>query len=143
MNSELEKGVVSKSIQETNAIAHCVAESLGYRGCVALCGDLGAGKTAFAKGLAQAMGVNAVVKSPSFNVCLTYQGTHGNFAHIDAYRLHSPDDYDALLIDEILPDPKLICVEWPQIVQDALPENTLFLEISILEDAQSRLIRKF
>jgi tRNA threonylcarbamoyladenosine biosynthesis protein TsaE len=141
MREELKQGVVTETSKSTRMLARRLAEYMNFCGTVALTGDLGAGKTVFAKGLAEALGVRIPVKSPSYNVCLTYEGEHASFVHIDAYRLKSADDYDSLLVDEIVPDPKLVCVEWPQIVADALPPETLWLEINILNDDGSRIIR--
>lgn len=125
---ELKNGVETSSVSETESLGVCLAQLL-KEGTIALVGDLGAGKTSFAKGLAKGLGVKETVKSPSYNVCMTYQGEVSNFVHIDAYRLKSAADFDSLLIDEIVPSPRLICVEWPQIVAEALDEDTLWIEI--------------
>mgnify|MGYP000774672241 CR=1 FL=1 len=141
MFDELSKGVLCRGPEETAALAARLASSV-REGTVALVGDLGAGKTTFAKGLARGLGVSAPVKSPSYSICMTYSGALSNFVHVDAYRLKSPEDYDSLLIDEIVPDPKLVCVEWPQIVAQALPHDALWIEILPSgEDSGSRLIR--
>lgn len=135
---QLKSGVVCKNAEETMRFA-CMLAGAMSEGVIALSGDLGAGKTTFAKGLALGLGVKETVKSPSYNVCLTYQGEKSNFAHIDAYRLKGADAYDALLLDEILADPKLICVEWAEIVKDALPDDTLWIRIS--DSNGARLIK--
>lgn len=130
---ELKKGVVCKSAEETMALASRLAREM-REGTVALTGNLGAGKTTFAKGLAAGLGVKETVKSPSYNVCLTYSGEIASFAHVDAYRLSGPEAFDALLLDEILPGPKLVCVEWADIVGDALPPDTLWINISGMDE---------
>ena len=130
---ELKEGIVTRSASETEALGERLAKFL-KSGTVALLGDLGAGKTTFAKGLARGLGVKDSVKSPSFSVCLTYKGEIANFAHVDAYRLKSPEDFDALLLDEILPEPRLVCVEWPQIVAQALDGDALWIEIESPSD---------
>lgn len=138
---ELKEGIVTRSASETEALGERLAKFL-KSGTVALLGDLGAGKTTFAKGLARGLGVKESVKSPSFNVCLTYRGELANFAHVDAYRLKSPEDFDALLLDEILPEPRLVCVEWPQIVAPALDCDALWIEIlSRAENPDTRVFR--
>ena len=137
---ELKLGIETRSAAETEALGERLAKHL-KTGTIALVGDLGAGKTTFAKGLAKGLGVSEPVKSPSYNVCLTYRGGLSNFAHVDAYRLKSPADFDALLLDEILPEPRLVCVEWPQIVAEALDRDAVWIEIS--SRAESPNIRLF
>ena len=129
MLEKLKDGILCKSAAETAELAAAIARE-NPQAFIALVGDLGAGKTTFAKGLAKGLGISSAVKSPSYNVCLTYSENGANFVHIDAYRLKSPADYEALLIDEIVPEPKMVCVEWPQIVAGALPEDTIWLEIA-------------
>lgn len=142
MIEELKSGIVCKSARETAELAERIAKACP-QAVIALVGDLGAGKTTFAKGLARGLGITASVKSPSYNVCLTYSENGANFVHIDAYRLKSPDDYENLLIDELVPEPRLICVEWPQIIADALPDDTLLIEISAPnpEEPDTRLLK--
>lgn len=131
MLEKLKDGVLCKGAAETAALAESLARAYP-QATIALVGALGAGKTTFAKGLAKGLGISSSVKSPSYNVCLTYSENGATFVHVDAYRLKSPADYEALLIDEIAPEPKMVCVEWPQIVAEALPEDALWLEISAL-----------
>ncbi|MBO7520662.1 MAG: tRNA (adenosine(37)-N6)-threonylcarbamoyltransferase complex ATPase subunit type 1 TsaE [Opitutales bacterium] len=128
MLDKLKEGILCKSAAETAALAEALARE-NPQATIALAGTLGAGKTTFAKGLAKGLGISSSVKSPSYNVRLTYSENGANFVHVDAYRLKSPADYDALLIDEIAPDPKMVCVEWPQVVAEALPGDALWLEI--------------
>lgn len=138
---DLKLGIETRSAAETEALGQELAKFL-KSGTIALVGDLGAGKTTFAKGLAKGLGVKESVKSPSYNVCLTYKGSLANFAHIDAYRLKSPSDFDELLLEEILPEPRLICVEWPQIVAEALDTDALWIEIfSGQDNPQTRLFK--
>ena len=129
MEENLKDGVLCKSAMQTERLACKIARE-NPQGVIALVGGLGAGKTTFAKGLAKGLGISSPVKSPSYNVCMSYSENGANFVHVDAYRLKSPADYEALLIDEIVPEPKLVCVEWPQIVAEALPEDAIWLEIS-------------
>lgn len=129
MLDKLKSGIICKSAEETSALARRIAQEYP-EAVIALVGDFGAGKTTFAKGLAQGLGITASVKSPSYNVCLTYSENGANFVHIDAYRLKSASDYENLLIDELVPEPRLICIEWAKIIADALPDDTLWLELS-------------
>ena len=94
---------------------------------VTLSGELGAGKTAFTKAVARALGVEEVVNSPTFVLEKIYKLGHPMYkfkrlVHIDAYRLESGSDLAPLGFDEIMKDAgNLILIEWPEKVQDALP----------------------
>ncbi len=131
---EFMQGVVTRSAEETVSLGEKLALGITFNATIALYGDLGSGKTTFAKGLAEGLGVKETVKSPSYNVYSVYKANRLNFVHIDAYRLENPAQYEDLLIDEIVQDPKVLCVEWPEKIGDNLALNTLKLHFSILED---------
>lgn len=96
---------------------------------VALEGDLGAGKTAFVKGIARALGVEEYVASPTFVIMKIYSlqdQVFDRLVHIDAYRLKGKHHLDVLGWSELLVDPhNLICVEWPERAGDAIPESAI------------------
>jgi len=93
-----------------------------------LCGDLGAGKTAFTKALADVLGVRDTVASPTFVIEKIYRLQNQRFSHlihIDAYRLEHSSELKQLGWDGIIKNPKnLIIVEWADKVEDILPTNT-------------------
>lgn len=103
---------------------------------VGLSGDLGAGKTAFTKCIASALGITEVVTSPTFILEKVYIIPRGSVVgsrftkliHIDAYRLHSASEMDALDWQALLRDENnLILLEWPEQVYDALPKDMIKL----------------
>ncbi len=115
----LANGIVCESLESTNAVASSFARIAGDDFSVALSGGLGAGKTAFVKGLARAKGITRKVKSPSFNICCVYDiPSGGKFAHVDAYRFADASRFEDLLLDEIAPSPRILCVEWAEVVAD-------------------------
>jgi tRNA threonylcarbamoyladenosine biosynthesis protein TsaE len=104
---------------------------------VALSGDLGAGKTAFVKGAAQALGVTEHVTSPTFVIMKIYplRGAFKRLVHIDAYRLKGEHHLKVLGWDEILADPaNLIFIEWPGVAGGAIPQGALRLSFRYSED---------
>ena len=118
----LRGGLETSSAAEAADFAAAFAASFPPDFALTLSGDLGTGKTNFAKGLARGLGITETVKSPSFNICCIYDIPDGRkFVHIDAYRLSSPEAFDDLLIDEIAPSPRILCIEWPEAVEAALP----------------------
>lgn len=100
---------------------------------VALSGDLGAGKTTFTKGVATAMGVQGDVTSPTFVLMKVYPVKQNNIktlVHIDAYRLTSGADLIALGADDYVGKKNAVTfIEWPERVQDILPEDTIWITI--------------
>jgi len=141
--SELEKqlkaGICSRSAAETEALAAKLAAVLPADAVLALHGDLGAGKTTFVRGLARAWGIEEAVTSPTFNLYTIYKGDR-QLIHLDAYRLGSGADLDALMIEDFLQSPWCFAVEWPERIPDALPEDAWHLYLTINED-QSHQIR--
>ncbi len=109
---------------------------------LALVGELGAGKTTFVQALARELGVREVVQSPTYVLMKSYplelsgstseaNNKFTKLVHIDAYRLESPEEFDALRPGEFLADPQaLVVVEWPQRLQDRLPRPDMTLTFS-------------
>jgi tRNA threonylcarbamoyladenosine biosynthesis protein TsaE len=96
---------------------------------LAISGDLGTGKTTFVQCLAQALGVSDVVTSPTFTIMKGYQvnrtSAFENLVHMDAYRIESLDEVRPLRLIEILQTPRtLVCIEWAERIEAALPEHT-------------------
>lgn len=126
---------VSESAEQTRAFAADFAKSLGDDAFVVFSGDLGAGKTTFVKGMAEGFGITARVKSPSFNIMSLYDAPDGRkLAHIDAYRLEDPQNFENLALDEVAPPPRCVCVEWWQNVAEAIPQDAIKVEMSIDDD---------
>lgn len=103
---------------------------------VTLSGELGAGKTAFTKAAAKALGVTEDITSPTFVLERIYSlPTGASFArlvHIDAYRLERGADLSPLGFDEIMKDPgTLVLLEWPEKVADALPAPAAKLTLKV------------
>lgn len=115
---------------------------------VTLSGELGAGKTAFTKSVAKALGVEDIVTSPTFVLEKIYLlpqlgSESSNFErliHIDAYRLEKGEDLAALGFDELMKDSgNLILLEWPEKVTDALPTPSIRMSFAVQSDG-SRII---
>jgi tRNA threonylcarbamoyladenosine biosynthesis protein TsaE len=104
---------ITRSPAETAAIAATVAAHLQPGDLVLLEGDLGAGKTTFARALCGALGVDGPVTSPTFGVAHRYDAPLGRIAHLDLHRLGSLGQFDRDLVDDELDDAELAIVEWP------------------------------
>ena len=113
---------------------------------IALRGDLGAGKTTFTQALARELGITATVQSPTYILMRKYQIPQNSdvanrltvgqlhythLVHIDAYRLNNAEEFEALKPEQFLNDPKvLVVIEWPEKVEDALPEPDITINFS-------------
>ena len=141
--SELEKkliaGICSRSAAETERIAAKIGAILPVDTVLALHGDLGVGKTTFVRGLARAWGIQEAITSPTFNLYTIYKGDR-QLIHLDAYRLGSSADLDALMIEDFLHPPWCFAVEWPERIPDTLPVGAWHFYLTINED-QSHQIR--
>jgi tRNA threonylcarbamoyladenosine biosynthesis protein TsaE len=140
--SELEKklmaGICSRSASETEELAARIGAILPVDTVLALHGNLGAGKTTFVRGLARAWGIQEAITSPTFNLYKIYKGDR-QLIHLDAYRLGSGADLDALMIEDFLQTPWCFAVEWPERIPDALPQNTWHFYLTINEDQSHQI----
>lgn len=120
----------STSEFETRAIGRRLASFLGPGDVLLLAGELGAGKTAFAGGLAEGLGIEEPVISPSFMLVRRYLGGFTPLTHADVYRVESLNELDDLDLFEASRDGVLI-VEWGNSVVSAMPDDHLSVEIEV------------
>jgi tRNA threonylcarbamoyladenosine biosynthesis protein TsaE len=103
-----------------------------------LVGDLGAGKTAFTQGFAEALGVSEQITSPTFTLVRTYKGKH-KLNHLDVYRLESVAEAEDLGLGELLED-GITLIEWGDTIAKVLPADYLELRFVFGEDDDERAI---
>lgn len=124
---------------ETEAVAFRLAQTLRPGDVLAMNGDLGAGKTAFVRGLARGLGYTGLVQSPTFTIVNEYLGGRLPLFHFDLYRLGSADELYDLGFDEY-PDRGGVCaVEWSSIGGDVL-RPTHRVSIRMGEEETARVI---
>ncbi len=97
-------------------------------------GDLGAGKTTMTQGLGRALGIKRPVKSPTFTIVREYREGKMPLFHMDFYRLEG-DDLASIDLNEYLAEDGIVVIEWPQVIQDDLPENYLGLVLKRVDDS--------
>ena len=124
---------VSRSPDETRAIAAALAPALHPGYVVVLAGDLGAGKTCFVQGAAVALGVKVRVTSPSFVLVREYEGTLP-ILHLDIYRLGNLQELVDLGYEEFLDPNWVVFIEWGDAAGPLLPENHLEVDLRREED---------
>lgn len=102
------------TVEETRALGRGLAAELAPDGVLLLGGELGAGKTVLAQGIAEGLGIDPLeVQSPTFTILREHQGAGGRLFHLDLYRLE-PREAGALGLEELLAGPGVKVVEWPE-----------------------------
>jgi tRNA threonylcarbamoyladenosine biosynthesis protein TsaE len=129
----------SASLADTRAVAAALAPLVRVGDCIVLAGDMGAGKTAFTQGLADALGVDEPVTSPTFTLVHTYPSGRLTLHHLDVYRLDRFGEVEDLAIAELLDD-GVVVVEWGDAVRDALPADRLELSFAFGGHDDERII---
>lgn len=127
---------VSHSTQETEQFGEEVAKSLRGGDVLAFTGSLGMGKTAFTRGLARGLGCRGRVTSPTFTIVNEYDGKTPLF-HFDMYRLGSSNELFDIGWDDYLARGGVCAVEWSERVSDALPDDTIYVDIARGEEDEN------
>ncbi|MCI8651141.1 MAG: tRNA (adenosine(37)-N6)-threonylcarbamoyltransferase complex ATPase subunit type 1 TsaE [Oscillospiraceae bacterium] len=107
---------------ETEAVGEALAETLAPGTVIAFTGDLGAGKTAFTRGLARGLGIRDRVTSPTFTIVNEYEGARLPLFHFDMYRLENSDELFDIGWEDYLRRGGICAVEWSEKVADALTD---------------------
>lgn len=123
------------SAQDTRALGKRLADQLKAGDVVVLHGDLGAGKSELARGIARGLGISGPVPSPSFTILNAYDQGRLTLNHFDWYRIESPEELYEMGAQEQLMGEGVTLVEWAERAPELLPEG--YLEISITTDADS------
>ena len=131
---------ISNSAQETEALGERLAARLRPGDVIAYTGDLGAGKTAFTRGLARGLGVADRVTSPTFTIVNEYEGGRLPLFHFDMYRLGSADELFDIGWEDYLCRGGVCAVEWSENIADALEEDAVRVDIRRGASDQERVI---
>lgn len=129
------------SEQATENLAASLAAAIAAQpkaGCcvLALEGDLGAGKTFFARALLRSQQVQGAVKSPTYTLIEPYQCALGTVLHLDLYRLADPEEMEYLGLQDQMESARLMMVEWPSKAGSLLPKVDLRLQLSVVADGR-------
>ena len=120
----------SRSEEETERFAAELAAAVPPGTVIALEGDLGAGKTAFARGFARGLGITEPVTSPTFTILQSYEGGRLPLWHFDLYRLEDESELDEIGYEDCFYGEGVSLVEWASRMPDCLPANAVHVEIS-------------
>ena len=129
--------IITFSPVETEAAGMSLGKLLVPGDILCLNGNLGAGKTCFARGVARGLGIAEPITSPTFTLINEYQG-RVPFYHFDVYRLGGPEDMDDLGYEEYFYGSGVTLVEWAELVDEVLPPERLDIWLSVDEEQVER-----
>ena len=129
---------ISHSEAETEAVGESFGKALPDGSVVAMYGDLGAGKTAFVRGMAKGMGLSCRVSSPTFTIVNEYEGER-TLIHFDMYRLGGADELFDIGWEDYLARGAVCAVEWSENIEDAFYGDEIRLRIEKLGENERRI----
>ncbi len=132
----------SYSEDDTYRLAFEIAEKAGKGAVYALNGDLGAGKTIFAKGFAKGLGIDEMVTSPTFTIVNIYESGKLPFYHFDVYRIANPYEMEDCGFFEYIFGEGVCLIEWAENIKKILSKDTVYVNIKkdLFGDENYRLI---
>lgn len=137
---DIEKGVVRlNGIEDTRKLGFKIADALEPGDIVALVGELGAGKTALTKYIAEGLGIESKVISPTFTIVRLYEDGRVPLAHYDVYRLSGSDELWDTGAADIIGGRYASVIEWADIVADSLPEDALLVHLQYADEDGARI----
>ena len=137
------KEIVTHNIEETYEFAKEFLKDITPPCVITLKGDLGAGKTAFTKALASAMGIKDIVTSPTFTLMNEYNDGIFPLYHFDMYRIENPEDvYELGFYDYFNTNNGVVVCEWPDVIDNLLPKKGYDITIEKLGEKSRKFIIK-
>ncbi|MDP2648218.1 MAG: tRNA (adenosine(37)-N6)-threonylcarbamoyltransferase complex ATPase subunit type 1 TsaE [Candidatus Yanofskybacteria bacterium] len=139
--------IVSESPEQTQKIAAEMAAKIrqkilagDHAAVIAMEGELGAGKTTFIQGFANALGIKEKVKSPTFLLMKEFLFDEGRLYHLDCYRINGPKELEILGFGKILSDPSNIVInEWAERIAQLLPKEHIIVHIDHIDELRRQI----
>lgn len=132
--------ITTHSLAETEASGVTYAQQLRVGDTIALSGDLGVGKTAFARGVLHGLGYTGRVTSPTFAIANEYATPRGTVAHLDLYRLLDREALWDMGFEEYLDGSRIVLIEWSEHAADLLPASCKWVHITYGATEQERIL---
>lgn len=126
----------SESVEQTIRLGEVFAKQLKSGDVVLLKGEMGAGKTAFVKGVAKGLGITEVVTSPTYAYMNDYDG---KLFHYDCYRLRNGEDAEGLGLTDYFYQGGICVIEWSENIKSVLPKNTITVKIEKVAESSRRI----
>jgi tRNA threonylcarbamoyladenosine biosynthesis protein TsaE len=131
---------IEYSIQDIKAAAQQLWQLHQHSQVWAFHGEMGAGKTTFIHALCEVLGVTSAIGSPTYSIINEYESTSaGTIYHLDLYRLRGEEEAMQAGVEDVLYSGKLCLVEWPEKAEGLLPEDSLHLQLELLDESRRRI----
>ena len=131
----------SENEAETRALGQAIGAAAMPGLVIAFYGDLGAGKTAMTKGIAEGLGIRDMITSPTFTILQSYEEGRIPLHHLDVYRIEDPDEMEEVGLDDCLFGGGVCLIEWAEQIEDLLPEKTVRVTITRCgEDTERKIM---
>lgn len=124
---------VTHSAEETIQLGKKIGSMLQPGAIIAMEGNLAVGKTTITKGIAESLGIEEAITSPTFTLISEYEGKMPLY-HMDVYRLDSCEDFINLGVEDLMYGDGVSIIEWSERVREELPKSTITLRLEIRED---------
>lgn len=130
---------ITYTLDQIDSAARTVAQAVGRSRHIAFDAPMGTGKTTFIKALCRYWGVREEVNSPTFAIVNEYESTQGPIYHFDFYRIRTPQEAIDLGLFDYIDSPGICLFEWPECVENLLPDDTLTIQITQIDTLTRRL----
>ncbi|MBQ5972525.1 MAG: tRNA (adenosine(37)-N6)-threonylcarbamoyltransferase complex ATPase subunit type 1 TsaE [Prevotella sp.] len=130
------------TLESINDAAQAFLAAIGSHRIIAFYGKMGAGKTTFIKAICEELGTDDVVTSPTFAIVNEYQTANPQYPtvfHFDFYRIHKLEEVYDMGYEDYFYSGNLCLIEWPELIEDLLPDDTLCVTININDDGTRSL----
>lgn len=132
--------IIIHSLEDIKCAASEFVALIGERRIFAFYGNMGAGKTTFIKAICEELGVTDAVSSPTFAIVNEYDSNMGSIYHFDFYRIKRSTEVLDLGFEDYAYSGNLCLMEWPELIEEFLPEETIEVRIEEIEDGKRRVL---
>ena len=132
--------IIIHSLEDIKRAASEFVALIGNRRIFAFYGHMGAGKTTFIKAICEELGVTDAVSSPTFAIVNEYASTMGSIYHFDFYRIKRSTEVLDLGFEDYAYSGNLCLMEWPELIEEFLPEETVDVHIEEIEGGKRRVL---
>mgnify|MGYP004699082131 FL=1 len=138
---EIRRSLTLKNEEETRQFGLDLAEKLKAGDVIALIGNLGTGKTALTRYVAEGLGIHERISSPTFTIVKEYDSGRLPLYHFDVYRIADPEEMFNIGADEYFFGQGVCVVEWADMIEELLPENTKYIYLEYGQNPEERIYK--
>lgn len=138
---EIRRSLTLKNEEETRQFGLDLAEKLKAGDVIALIGNLGTGKTALTRYVAEGLGIHERISSPTFTIVKEYDSGRLPLYHFDVYRIADPEEMFNIGADEYFFGQGVCVIEWADMIEEILPENTKYIYLEYGQNPEERIYK--